>query len=567
MCGGGGSGAAASEGRSPPRPCGPTDQPQQGPCEQQEEEEVGGERGDDCDESRGVLGGGVREGGLSLVQPRGHLYLSSPGDQRSELVVPRGTGKGQSAAEGGHTGAASAAASAAAPPPPPPSAPVDNKALIHKVHGSTPSTAVDPEAPAPAGSPPDGQPSDDTPAAASTTPPQRHGLPREHSQDDKHDRASLLGFIDDWAAEKGMDTIRQELTAKEKADIAWRDTMSTPRLRAIIEQLLAGESTGMQCTHTHTAHRTTISLEIWTFLVPYFSPITITNSSRAGCRCRAQGSREKHRGGWHRSPWKKPTGTWASNGAQHTNRAASHVDHMRLDCDPGNPSKNFGRCERPRTRTRTHAHAPHRLAHSGYVEFDDRRDFEEAWTSIHRVVRVLVGQYKGPYGLILDNIHYEATKRDVEVFLTPCRVDHMMLEADHRNPVKNLGRCLHVFQEMLGRKIRISTADEMDGSPADVGVGGSGVGGGAGGGSRGVVAGEKGQDATNGADEAAAANQVIVVYILYSDGDCLHCNAPQTNRRHLERAASIDFLIVWATDKEDDFITPLLTDEETDNPN
>ncbi|CEL93513.1 unnamed protein product [Vitrella brassicaformis CCMP3155] len=25
--------------------------------------------------------------------------------------------------------------------------------------------------------------------------------------------------------------------------------------------------------------------------------------------------------------------------------------------------------------------------------------------------------------------------------------------------------------------------------------------------------------------------QVIVVYILYSDGDCLHCNAPQTNRR------------------------------------
>ncbi|CEM26085.1 unnamed protein product [Vitrella brassicaformis CCMP3155] len=83
--------------------------------------------------------------------------------------------------------------------------------------------------------------------------------------------------------------------------------------------------------------------------------------------------------------------------------------------------------------------------------------------------------YKGPYGLILDNIHYEATKRDVEVFLTPCRVDHMMLEADHRNPVKNLGRCYVQFDNrrdfeeawtyegrmMLGRRIRISTADEM----------------------------------------------------------------------------------------------------------
>ncbi|CEL93514.1 unnamed protein product [Vitrella brassicaformis CCMP3155] len=282
MCGGGGSGAAASEGRSPPRPCGPTDQPQQGPCEQQEEEEVGGERGDDCDESRGVLGGGVREGGLSLVQPRGHLYLSSPGDQfvcppharknppgesqgatagaggggarvdvdgesvgsdkpkspptdtddkmrtshpsskRSELVVPHATGKGQSAAEGGHTDtAASAAASAssAAPPPPPPGAPVDNKALIHKiqVHGSKSSTSVDPEAPAHAGSPRDGQP--------------------------------LLGFIDDWAAEKGMDTIRQKLTAEETADTDWRDTISTPRLRAIIEQLLEGESTGPAAGH------------------------------------------------------------------------------------------------------------------------------------------------------------------------------------------------------------------------------------------------------------------------------------------------------------------------------
>jgi len=83
--------------------------------------------------------------------------------------------------------------------------------------------------------------------------------------------------------------------------------------------------------------------------------------------------------------------------------------------------------------------------------------------------------YNGPYGLILDNIHYEATKRDVEVFLTPCRVDHMMLEADHRNPVKNLGRCYVQFDNrrdfelawtyeglmMLGRRIRISTADEM----------------------------------------------------------------------------------------------------------
>ncbi|CEL93539.1 unnamed protein product [Vitrella brassicaformis CCMP3155] len=169
--------------------------------------------------------------------------------KRSELVVPHATGKGQSAAEGGHPGtAASAAASAssAAPPPAPHGAPVDNKALLHKmqIHGSKPSTAVDPEAPAPAGSPTDGQPSDDTPAAPSTTPPLRHGLPGEHSHDDHHDRLSLLGFIDDWAAEKGMDSIRQELTAEKTADTDWRDNISTPRLRAIIEQLLEGESTG-----------------------------------------------------------------------------------------------------------------------------------------------------------------------------------------------------------------------------------------------------------------------------------------------------------------------------------